>query len=47
MVAVMVAAKVPITEGMPEINPVAEATASPVGSPLAPKLVGGLVAVIV
>ena len=38
--------KVPVTVGVPEITPVAVSTFNPVGSPLAPKLVGLFVAVI-
>ena len=46
LVAVMVAAKVPVTDGMPVITPVLRLTLSPAGNPVAPKLVGELVAVI-
>ena len=46
LVAVIVAAKLPVTKGVPEIKPVAVATLRPVGNPVAPKLVGELVAVI-
>ena len=46
LVAVIVAMKVPVTDGMPLITPVLVLTASPAGKPLAPKLVGELVAVI-
>ena len=47
LVAVTVAPKVPVTVGVPEINPVAVLTVRLAGSPLVPKLVGALVAVIV
>ena len=46
LVAAMVAAKVPVTDGMPVIKPVLMLTLSPAGNPVAPKLVGELVAVI-
>ena len=46
LLAVMVAGKVPATEGVPEITPVVVSTLSPDGNPVAPKLVGVLVAVI-
>jgi hypothetical protein len=46
LVAVIVALKVPVAEGVPEISPVAVFTASPGGNPEAPKLRGELVAVI-
>ena len=46
LVAVIDAAKAPVTDGMPLITPVPVLTVSPVGNPLAPKLVGVLVAVI-
>ena len=46
LVAVMVALKVPVTDGVPLIKPVPVLMVSPVGNPLAPKLVGVLVAVI-
>ena len=45
-VAVMVTVKVPDAVGLPEINPVVALTVKPPGSPVAPKLVGLLVAVI-
>ena len=44
LVAVMVAVKVPVTVGDPEITPVTALTPRPAGSPVAPKLVGVLVA---
>ena len=47
MLAVMVALKVPATVGVPDITPVAVLTDSPDGNPVAPKLVGELVAVMV
>ena len=46
LVAVIFAVKVPVTDGVPLITPVLVVTASPAGKPLAPKLVGVLVAVI-
>ena len=46
LVAVMLAVKVPVTNGVPEITPVPVLTVSPDGKPVALKLVGVLVAVI-
>ena len=46
LVAVMLAVKVPDAEGEPVIWPVLAVTMSAGGKPLAPKLVGMLVAVI-
>ena len=46
MLAVMVAGKVPAAEEAPEITPVVLLTVSPEGNPVAPKLVGELVAAI-
>ena len=45
-VAVRVMVDVPATVGVPEIRPVAVLADRPVGRPVAPKLVGELVAVI-
>ena len=47
LVAVMVAGKVPVADGVPEMMPVPVLTLSPTGSPVALKLVGELVAVMV
>ena len=46
LVAVMVALKVPAADGVPEMMPLLTLTVSPAGKPVAPKLVGELVAVI-
>ena len=46
LMALMVAANVPLTVGMPEINPVDQFQPTPGGRPLALKLVGLLAAVI-
>src|SRR5687768_10858120 len=46
LVALIVALKVPLTVGVPEITPVVVLTERPGGRPVAPKLVGLLVAVI-
>ena len=46
LVAVIFAVKVPVTDGVPLITPVLVLTLSPAGNPVAPKLVGELVAVI-
>ena len=46
MSAVMVAVKLPVTNGVPEMTPEVAFTVSPDGNPVAPKLVGELVAVI-
>jgi hypothetical protein len=46
LVALRVTVEVPTAEGMPEINPVLVFTESPLGSPVAAKLVGLLLAVI-
>ena len=46
LVAVTVAEDVPRVVGVPEIRPVVGFTLSPAGRPLAPKLVGPLLAVI-
>ncbi len=46
LVALRVTLEVPMMVGVPEIRPVAAFTISPDGKPLAPKLVGLLVAVI-
>jgi hypothetical protein len=45
LVALKVTMDVPAVVGVPEINPVAVLMESPAGNPLAPKLVGLLVAV--
>ena len=45
-VALMVAANVPLALGVPEISPVDALTPNPGGRPIAPKLVGLLLAVI-
>ena len=45
-VALNVTVEIPTAVGVPEINPVEELTDKPAGSPVAPKLVGALVAVI-
>ena len=47
LVALMVTLYVPAVVGVPEINPVLVLTDRPAGSPVALKLVGLLVAVIV
>jgi len=47
LVALMVTLYVPAVVGVPEINPVLVFTVNPAGSPVALKLVGLLVAVIV
>jgi hypothetical protein len=47
LVALMVTLYVPAVVGVPEIDPVAGFTVKPEGSPVALKLVGLLVAVIV
>jgi len=47
LVALMVTVYVPAVVGVPEINPVLVFTVNPAGSPVALKLVGLLVAVIV
>jgi hypothetical protein len=47
LVALIVALYVPAVVGVPEISPVVVFTVKPAGSPVAPKLVGLLVAVIV
>ncbi len=44
--AISVTLEVPVTVGVPEINPVAVSTVNPAGSPEALKLVGELLAVI-
>ena len=46
LVALNVIGKTPTAVGVPLISPVLVLTLSPAGSPLAPKLVGELVAVI-
>ena len=46
MVALIVTPKLPFTVGVPEIRPVVVFTVSPAGRPVAPKLVGRLLAVI-
>ena len=46
MFAVMVALKLPVAEGIPEIKPEVVFTVSPDGNPVASKLVGELLAVI-
>jgi len=46
LVALRVTFEVPLVVGLPEIRPVAAFTTSPDGKPVAPKLVGPLVAVI-
>ncbi len=46
LVALRVTFEVPLVVGLPEIRPVAAFTISPDGKPVAPKLVGLLVAVI-
>ena len=45
-VAVKVMVALPVAEGVPEMSPVVVFTFNPAGRPLAPKLVGLLVAVI-
>ena len=47
LVALIVTVYVPAVVGVPEINPVLVSTVKPAGSPVALKLVGLLVAVIV
>ena len=47
LVAVMVALKVPATDAVPETTPVLVLTLNPAGRPVAPKLVGALVAAMV
>ena len=47
LVALRATLNAPADAGVPEITPVPASTASPAGSPLAPKLVGLFVAVIV
>ena len=44
--AEIVTVNVPVTDGIPEISPVAVLIVKPVGSPVALKLVGELVAAI-
>ena len=46
LVALSVTVDVPVAVGVPEINPVPVLTDKPAGNPVAPKLVGALVAVI-
>ena len=46
LTALMVTAKVPLAEGVPEISPVDESKPRPVGRPPAPKLAGLLLATI-
>ena len=46
MVALNVTVKLPLTDGVPEISPVAVFTLIPAGNPVALKLVGRFVAVI-
>lgn len=46
LVALNVTDEVPVADGVPEINPVLLLTDNPDGNPVAPKLVGELVAVI-
>ena len=46
LVALMVTEEVPEAAGVPEIRPVEVLTLSPVGKPVAPKLVGELLAAI-
>jgi hypothetical protein len=47
LVALIVTDDVPVAVGVPEITPVVELTLSPAGKPVALKLVGELLAVIV
>jgi hypothetical protein len=47
LVALILTLEVPVAEGVPVIAPVDVFTLSPEGSPVAPKLVGLLLAVIV
>jgi len=46
LVALSVTVEVPAAAGVPEINPLPAFTDNPLGSPVAPKLVGELVAAI-